>query len=1735
MEQVHAKGIQFGLLSSDVLRKISVLKVESNDLYDKGIPKAGGLCDLRLGTTDRQFKCQTCNGDILVCPGHFGHIDLVIPMYHIGFMKMVMKVLQTVCFECSKCLIDIPCTLRQGDKRFKTMHDKCKTKYECVHCSAIQPKYSFDAYKIYMELNDEKKLCTARNALFIIKRISDNDVKYIGFNPEHGHPKNLILTTVPVSPPQVRPSILMDTSLRSQDDLTHKLSEIIRSNINLGKHIETNTNENTITEFTNLLQFHVNTLIDNEIPGQPQATQRTGRPMKAISQRLKAKGGRIRGNLMGKRVNFSARSVITAEPNIDLDELGVPIAIAANMTVPETVTEFNKHIMESYVRQGPIIKTTQQVGAKYVIREDGTRCDMRFKSDDFILKIGDVVERTMKDGDLVVFNRQPTLHKMSMMAHSVRVMEHKTFRMNLSATTPYNADFDGDEMNLHLPQSMAAKAELKELMMVTNNIVSAQANKPVIGIVQDSLLASWKMTGRDIFFTREDMTNIVINSKERIQNVKIPPPTILKPIRMWTGKQIFAMLIPRDFYFYRKSSWNSPDDKVSFTIDDSEVIIQNGCIVSGQLCKKSLGSSEGGIIHRLWLEYSPEIAKNFISSLQYMVNYFIQNSGFSIGAGDVFIDKETKKKVKVSIEESITQVRQILHVSQQTSNKELFEKKINHILNNAMAQSGRFVQDKITIKNNIHATVTAGSKGSVLNLSQIMACVGQQNVNGQRIIEGYNDRPLPHFPKHDQSPEARGFVKHSYLEGLEAHEFFFHSMGGREGVIDTAVKSVTGDTELVLIENGNALNVSIGEWIDKQLLNHKDKIKYHDETEANMELLDIDKAGIVAYIPTTTNDGKMSWGKITNVTRHDPSDIIYKITTDGGRSVKVVASKSLLVWNEDEDVFVPTDTTEVHVGDYVPVSFNFQNNHSTTHKIDCLVLDGETGFFIGVYLASGHSDFKTGKVAITHMDGEHIQRVQRWFEHNGIKHETMHTTVVGDSAMLANCLIEMFVKDEIPAEFHVAPDDFIKGFVEGYYIFNGFNSENTIGISGCSQTLVNGISMLLSRFGIYSEIFNKVIKIRSTFVQRFVEVIGVTLHDVYDNSEATNIFNAIRTKNDTVLDRIASIEVFESSEYPKVYDFTVPSTLNFGLANGLQVYDTSETGYIQRRLVKAMEDLMVEFDGSIRNSSSDIVQFMYGDDGYDGALLMTQRVYKDNNSEHASAEEINELSNIHSSMSSVKSPLLIDVMCEKYKRNCPTTLKHADVYNDVKNMLTEMKVFSGIIRNQVLTAMSSKRIIDEYNITPEDFAHMKENVVYQHNRAKVCKGDMTGIIAAQSMGEVVTQLCLNTFHSAGISAKNVTLGVPRFKELINVAKNIKSPIMTLPLRDEYNNLDNIDFIAQTLEYVNIQSLISRKYMSYKRLEMTEHYLSLGNVPEYFGTSIVFHFNMDALKRSGKTLFDIYMCIIKNYEDTLIPVYNHENDDPIMEILVLNEEDINERYIFILMNKIMSKLTIDGTEEIKRTYVRKDDTNGKWFIETDGLNIEHIFSSPYFDHANCTSNHVMYTYEHFGIEAARNTLLKEIKHVIEFDGGYVNRRHFYILADTMTHKGDIMPITRHGINKANTGPLMKCSFEETIDILTDAGIFSEFDHLNGVTENIIMGRLAPIGTGSSSIIFKTPKLDMKDLDFDIIEPEVDDEFVPASESGSEHTETYYDIESNVCTETYYDEDASTTCTETYFPM
>lgn len=536
--------------------------------------------DPRLGTVDRKYRCKTCSGTLDTCPGHFGHIELARPCYHPGYLSISMRILRCVCHYCSELLCDKTnvdfrkaVEIRQPRERLATILHLCEKRRCCgsvpseddaddeqktdgmsmaTGCGRDQPKYrKGKGVQILIEFTenkdqgeDKKQKLSAQRCLEIFSRISEVDGKILGFDGRFSKPEWMLIQVLPVSPPAVRPFVMMDGVRPSQDDLTYKLYDVVKTNNALKRQEARGVPEHVLEDLVTLLQFHVTTGIDNEVSGQPQSTQKSGKPIKSLRQRLVGKAGRVRGNLMGKRCDFSARTVIGGDPNLSIDEVGVPKSIAINLTYPEKVTKYNIHKMKALVENGP----NTHPGAKTIIRTDGKQIDLRYvgRTADMNLEPGYIVERHIQNGDIVLFNRQPSLHKMSMMAHHVQILPYSTFRLNLSVTSPYNADFDGDEMNLHVPQSENARAELIQLCKVPTQIVSPQGNKPIMGIIQDTLLGTMKFTKRDAFFKRYEMFNMLMMFDDcSIWDGKIPPPAILKPEKLWTGKQIFSLIVPK--------------------------------------------------------------------------------------------------------------------------------------------------------------------------------------------------------------------------------------------------------------------------------------------------------------------------------------------------------------------------------------------------------------------------------------------------------------------------------------------------------------------------------------------------------------------------------------------------------------------------------------------------------------------------------------------------------------------------------------------------------------------------------------------------------------------------------------------------------------------------------------------------------------------------------------------------------------------------------------------------------------------------------------------------------------------------------------------------------------------------------------------------------------------------------------------------------------------------------------
>jgi DNA-directed RNA polymerase II subunit RPB1 len=815
-------GLQFSVSGPDEIRKKSVVNVTQAQLYDtNGDPIINGLFDPRMGVIDNGKICPTDELDNRFCPGYFGHIELAKPVFHHQFLDITLKAIKCFCQRCSSILIDKDNELYQeymkdndNRKRFSIFYDIASKAKECPQCGFTLPsKYVKEGLaKIYGEWKESgnREYFSAERVHRIFRKITDEDAYIMGFTKDWCRPDWLICTVLPVAPPAVRPSIKQFNGMRSEDDITHKLVDIVKTNITLSKRLDKKeTSDETIEGFIDLLQYHVATLVDNQIPHINVASHRSGRPLKTISERLKGKEGRIRGNLMGKRVDFSARTVITPDPNIKIDQLGVPFKIAMNLTFPEIVNRFNIHKLTKCIRNG----TDVHPGAKSVKQvETGNTFDLRVVDGNSIeLKDGDIVHRHLMDDDNVLFNRQPSLHKMSMMAHRVKVMKHNTFRLNVSVTKPYNADFDGDEMNMHVPQSIQTSVELNKLARVPSQIISPRMNGPVISPVQDTLLGIYRITNDNVYFNELEMMEMLMTIESFDGN--LPEPEINKgQYQRWTGRQLISLILPCVNMNMGNGEYDdSIDDKLNY------VKIKDGVILQGRFDKKIVSSGTNGLVHMIFNDFGEKACQRFLDNIQDIITRYLLKTGFSVGISDLIADEITQKKMEDTIvknKKEVSEVIQHIHLNifENESGKDKsieFEDKINNILNKTSNDAGKIGLKSLDPNNRMTNMVKSGSKGSNINISQMISCLGQQNVDGKRIPYGFTDRTLPHYLKYDDSPEGRGFVENSFIRGLTPQEFFFHAMGGREGLIDTAVKtSETGYIQRKLIKAMEDLKVS---------------------------------------------------------------------------------------------------------------------------------------------------------------------------------------------------------------------------------------------------------------------------------------------------------------------------------------------------------------------------------------------------------------------------------------------------------------------------------------------------------------------------------------------------------------------------------------------------------------------------------------------------------------------------------------------------------------------------------------------------------------------------------------------------------------------------------------------------------------------------------------------------------------------------------------------------------------
>ncbi|XP_022154235.1 DNA-directed RNA polymerase I subunit 1 [Momordica charantia] len=1050
------EAVAFSFMTDEEVRKHSAVKVTAPILLDgMGRPVSGGLYDPAMGSLDDTTLCKSCGQRPLYCPGHCGHIDLVSPVYNPLLFVILHNILQRTCFSChhfragesqvEKCVSQLDLisngdvveakeldsewlsepshskysngrqnmqpgkwTSLQFSEAISVVNKFLKPKQrECKNCGAKNPKISRptfgwlnmsglpgahkranairgckpvsvisgaegissleeettfshttvintsegDAFddtatkaptedseevppEVFMQKNFSSGHLMPSEVKVIMRQLWKNeatlcsfisDIQHQGHGKKAGH-SMFFLENVLIPPIKFRPPAKGGDSVMEHPQ-TVLLNKVLQSNISLGNAHANKSEHSKIVRLWMDLQQSVNVLFDSKTAaGQKDISV-------GICQLLEKKEGMFRQKMMGKRVNFACRSVISPDPYLAVNEIGIPPYFALRLSYPERVTAWNVQKLRNAIINGP----ETHPGATHYIDKLATvklnlkpsrksRISISRKlpssrgvvvdqgSGDYEFE-GKIVNRHLQDGDIVLVNRQPTLHKPSIMAHVVRVLKgEKTIRMHYANCSTYNADFDGDEMNVHFPQDEISRAEAYNIVNANNQYVKPTSGEPIRALIQDHIISAVLLTKKDTFLNFDEFSQLLYSSgistsrpcassEKPGQKVftldfeaeMLPVlPAIWKPEPLWTGKQVVTALlehitrgsppfcvekdvkIPRGFFkcrhtgnnsskvkvvdgdkSKRKRTWNEnrlgksevPDEgnskkkeyskldklKAEHLDDDSLLIFKNE-LVRGVIDKAQFG--DYGLVHTVHELYGSNTAGLLLSVMSRLFTVFLQMHGFTCGVDDLLLlecmDKEREEQLqicekigeqvhlgflKVKDGEKLDPMTLQLNIEKTICDNgepalTSLDRKMTSQLNERTGNS-KVLKDllsegllKPSVKNCISLMTTSGAKGGTANFQQISSHLGQQQLEGKRVPRMVSGKTLPCFPSWDWASRAGGFIVDRFLTGLRPQEYYFHCMAGREGLVDTAVKtSRSGYLQRCLIKNMESLKI----------------------------------------------------------------------------------------------------------------------------------------------------------------------------------------------------------------------------------------------------------------------------------------------------------------------------------------------------------------------------------------------------------------------------------------------------------------------------------------------------------------------------------------------------------------------------------------------------------------------------------------------------------------------------------------------------------------------------------------------------------------------------------------------------------------------------------------------------------------------------------------------------------------------------------------------------------------
>lgn len=1826
------KMLRFGLLSASEISAMSVCKVTDTTLYYRGLPASGGLLDPLMGSVDRRHMCASCMRDARTCQGHAGHIELSFPVYHIGFIDTVVKTLRTVCYCCSRVCAtpeDIANTKDlQGKNRLTALHSLVRSRKVCPFCNMQRPSFARVPLGIRVdwpkdmqwESVEEEDYCTqpftARDALSILRNMTTEDTELLGYVPAVTHPMDMIVQNLVVPPPSTRPAIYTSEGSRSrgQNELTVRLLEILKRSHEITNTMQPDTWK-TITVLTpdfmerlNRLQYEIFVLVNNNVRIQkPSGMGRSGGTVKSksLTDRLKGKEGRVRGNLMGKRTDFSARCVITPDAYFECDRVGVPYKIAMNLTIPEIVNASNVFELSKRVRIG----TTNVHGAQTILHSDGTVTNLSNcqKRDEITLRVGDVVERMLSDDDVVLFNRQPSLHMHGMQSHRVRLMPGHTFRLSLVLAAPYNADFDGDEMNVHVPQSKAAAAECAILMAPSQNFIGAQSSKPVMGIVQDSLLGCHYMTHPDIFLTKANFCRIIGTTLNCVK--KLPPPAIVlrthknaKPESLWTGKQVLSVLLPDDLYIEPESICKEEN----WEDVDLNVLIRKGELLCGILKKAHMGTASGGIIDTMHRSKGGVHTLRFMADIQRITHAFLLQKGHHVGIRDVLLSAEGQSQVNERLQKATILCEDIQREVQEApaAMAVVAESAILRLLSKTLQQTGAIVNEHMTQDNAIGRMVNGGSKGSFINLSQICAALGQQSLEGKRIRFDKTARTLPCFAPNDVSLASRGMVYNSFSLGLSPNELFMHAIGGREGLVDTAVKtSQTGyasrrmnksmedhrvyhdatirnaldevisfqwggdgmhpsrlerinlkvltaskegftprerdtlddaiqqimrvktnvlqaelDTRVLLPfnptrwkramrreanQNASPLSAATTERLLFDALQHIDSVLVRaatidlfchknvkqlseEQLQAHMRKLQkivvgakatpgesvgciaaqsigepctqlsvsadtmvlVNKEGatqsvsigtlIDKYLPPLTDPTsqhdvmavedlkcvgvspieKVKWAQVTHVSRHPANGDMLTVTTSKGRSVKATASHSFLI--RENNRIVSTPGSNLSVGDMLPIVKDLPADLDAMMPNDTpFPLTMAFGRLVGAVLAEGTVYNTLRTVDFWNTDSEWCRTILDDFsEETGVSvHlKRKHPNAIKDGwiehATVHNSRLAVWMATHFGRTSHSKT-------LPGWII-------------DAPEDFVHG--MLQSYFDGDGNIqtFHHAIRCHSVS-QSLLCMISLVLAKY--GIPAAQLTHKYRTP--------AGVEGI-------MHILSIPCSF-------AEAFQTHVGFLCQRKKAMLEEEVALQKDKKRRGHQTVIPAF-------EGVLEKARDCIQD-------VDIRKEFRRIQRK-AGVTPKMLLRCRMQAEKWQAPQVLLQEFDY-----ALQAQVWWDPIVRIDV--QHDSPEMVYDFTVQQDLQSFMLSNGLFVHNT-------------------------LNTFHTAGISTKNVTLGIPRLKELLDASKTPKTPCTTIRFLPEFSRHRGfMDYMSNTMTLTRMGEVVTDSNIVYdpdvgttlveedRWMVEVDHLLHPNRSLEGFSNYVVrLQLHQDLMRSRHLTPPMIRTMLTERLENgkrgnVVSSEVNAVNwvirirfarVKEMMQIGSLSE-DHEVIICHRAANVLLQTVVINGHPVVSSSNVaeslnleKEGDAQEELVVHAYGNFLGDCAASHCVDWNRCTSNDVWEVYNTLGIEACTHVLFDQIKTVISFDGTYVDDRHISMLCDTITRGGNLMPLNRHGINRTDVSPLMRCSFEETTDVLCDAAVFAEHENARGVTTSIMTGQLAALGSGMTKVLF-----------------------------------------------------------------